>query len=187
MIGNGNTPEIDAVVSAAVALAIDEYRAWATKQFELNELAEGEGAAARAARQYLANGRGARVFLAREVQETGKAVQHALNELKRRPDSFKAVIAVELARGIHADAKARHQGREPAALSQRNLAASATLPVQTVTTDAVASPPSGARSQHRPLPTEGPAGMTMAERTRLVSERRRMGTAGQIRKENANG
>jgi hypothetical protein len=104
-------PEIAAACGEAIAMAVEDYRVWATQQFDLIEQAEGSGPTARNARQYLKNGRGARVFLKREVAMTAKAVTNALAGLAKNTDSLSAIMHLELARCMHVDAGARYSAR----------------------------------------------------------------------------
>jgi hypothetical protein len=105
------SPEIASACQAAIGLAVDDFRTWATRQLDLIEQADGAGATARNARQYLRNGRGARVFLKREVEMTEKAVNSALAALAKNPDSLRAIIQLELSRLVHDDAMARQSSR----------------------------------------------------------------------------
>lgn len=106
------TPNLPPAVAHAIRLAIAstaaDYKRWAEQQLDLIEEADGKDAAARNARQYLRNGRGAKVFLKREVHNLEKFEQKALAEVARNPDGLTAHCQLELARQLLTDARKRH-------------------------------------------------------------------------------
>lgn len=102
---------LEQIVDTATNAVVDDYRAFATEQTTLIETAAGIGRGARHSRQWSDNPRGAKIFLAREVELTGKAVARAEYRFQRNPDSVTAIVALQMSRKIHADALSRHEAQ----------------------------------------------------------------------------
>lgn len=102
---------LEQIVDTATNAVVDDYRAFATEQTTLIETAAGTGRAARHSRQWSDNPRGAKIFLAREVELTGKAVARAERRFQRNPDSMMAIVSLQVARRIHADARDRQEAQ----------------------------------------------------------------------------